>query len=289
MTTQDNQVLMPQKKRRIAPLVALFGVAAAGGLGYLAFKQRDKLILTDAKLAELSTQNQTLNDALELHRAGKAESDDKLTTCKDELATEQTSLAQIETRVSATEAELAACQTSVKSLEAQQAETKKIVAELESLTGKFKAMIDSKKLDVKLRDGKMIVNLPAAILFPSGSADISDEGRVALGEVAVVLKGIKDRRFTIAGHTDNVPLGKDDKFKSNWELSAARAVVVTQILIEKGVPASNLVAAGYGEHDPIAANSTKTGRAKNRRIEMILEPYISRELASAEIPRARDN
>ena len=285
MESQDNQVLMPQKKRRIAPIVALLGVAAAGGLGYLSWKQRDRLLLTDAKVGELSTKNQDLANALELHRTGKAESDDKLLTCKDELATEQTSLAQVETRVSATEAELAACQTSVKTLEQQQAEAKKTMKELEELTGKFKSMIDSGKLDVAFRRGKMVVKLPAAILFPSGSADISDEGRVALGEVAVVLKGIKDRRFTIAGHTDAEPLGKDDKFKSNWELSAARAVVVTQILVEKGVPAQNLVAAGYGEHDPVSPNSTKAGKAKNRRIEMILEPYISRELATAEIPK----
>src|SRR5262249_53941774 len=134
-------------------------------------------------------------------------------------------------------------------------------------------MIDSGKLDVTFRRGQMVVKLPAAILFPSGSADISDEGKGALGEVAAVLRGVRSRRFTIAGHTDNVPVVQSS-FHDNWELSAARAVMVTKLLIAKGMPAGSLVAAGYGEHDPVASNATPEGRQRNRRIEIILEPNL---------------
>jgi hypothetical protein len=95
-------------------------------------------------------------------------------------------------------------------------------------------------------------------------------------------------RELLAGHTDNVRLGKDDKFHSNWELSTARAVKVTELLVEKGVRPSNLVAAGYGEYDPVVSNATKTGRQKNRRIEIILEPQLSKELAQADLAVANN-
>src|SRR5206468_11280039 len=78
---------------------------------------------------------------------------------------------------------------------------------------------------------------------------------------------------TVAGHTDNLPVASG-KFDNSWELSSQRAVKVTELLIDKGVPAPNLVAAGYGPYDPIASNSTSTGRQKNRRIEIILEPNL---------------
>jgi chemotaxis protein MotB len=92
---------------------------------------------------------------------------------------------------------------------------------------------------------------------------------------------MSSRRFTVSGHTDNVPLGKDDPFRSNWELGSARAVAVLQVLIAKGVPPKNLSASAFAQYDPVASNTTKTGRARNRRIEIILEPQLSRALAMA--------
>jgi len=142
-------------------------------------------------------------------------------------------------------------------------------------------MISSGKLDVMWRRGKMVVKLPEAVLFPSGSADLSEGGRAAIGEVAAILKDMSSRRFTVSGHTDNVPLGKDDPFRSNWELGSARAVAVLQVLIAKGVPPKNLSASAFAQYDPVASNTTKTGRARNRRIEIILEPQLSRALAMA--------
>jgi chemotaxis protein MotB len=91
--------------------------------------------------------------------------------------------------------------------------------------------------------------------------------------VAAILKDFSDRKFIVAGHTDNVAL-KSGKFKDNWDLSTARAITVTTFLIEKGVNPTSLSAAGYGEFDPIADNGTEDGRQQNRRIEIILAPNI---------------
>src|SRR5205814_2173153 len=114
------------------------------------------------------------------------------------------------------------------------------------------------KLQVAVRRGRMIVKLPAGVLFPSGSAELSPEGKPALDEVAKVLRQFRDRQFIVAGHTDNVPIGPSS-YKSNWELSTARAVTVTEYLIKKRMSARNLSAAGYAEFDPVISNRTPAG------------------------------
>src|SRR4029079_5635233 len=87
-----------------------------------------------------------------------------------------------------------------------------------------------------------------------------------------------DRRFMVAGHSDNQPIkesGVKESYKDNWELSVARALVVTRFLVEAKMKPENIVTAGYGEFDPIAKNTTPEGRRENRRIEVILLPDLS--------------
>jgi chemotaxis protein MotB len=138
---------------------------------------------------------------------------------------------------------------------------------------KFKELTDSGKIKIKIVNNRMLVEMDSAILFPSGSAKLSREGKEALAEVAKVLATIEDRTFQVAGHTDNKPISSS-KFDSNWELSAARAVSVVEHMIENGMNAENLSAAGYADTQPVASNETSTGRAENRRIEIVLLPNL---------------
>ncbi len=138
---------------------------------------------------------------------------------------------------------------------------------------KFKALIEGGKLKVKIKGGKMMLELPSAILFESGKADLSEMGKATLSEVAAVLVDIPDREFQVAGHTDNVPI-KSNKFPSNWELSTARAVEVVKFLQAMGVQPTSLSAAGYAEYKPSVGNDTEDGKAQNRRIEIILMPNL---------------
>ncbi|MEL6185629.1 MAG: OmpA family protein, partial [Myxococcota bacterium] len=134
----------------------------------------------------------------------------------------------------------------------EQAEAEK--AQFAALTARFKSMIDAGRLEVVRRDGRMMLKLPDAILFPSGSKKLKKGGREALVEVAGVLKdAAADREFLVAGHTDNVPLKRGGRFRSNWELSTARATEVVKLLIDQGVAPESLAAAGYGQYDPIAS------------------------------------
>lgn len=148
------------------------------------------------------------------------------------------------------------------------------------LMAKLQSMIDSGKLKVEIRKGRMIVKLSDKILFDPGKTKLKDDGQAALKEVAAALKDINDRDFLVAGHTDNVPI-KSRQFKSNWELSAARGVEVVRFLQGEGVDPKHLGAAGYSEYDPVGDNADDEGRKGNRRIEIVLMPNIE-ELPKAE-------
>jgi chemotaxis protein MotB len=162
-------------------------------------------------------------------------------------------------------------------LQASSNATNEQLAEFQRLRAKFQRMIDSGALDITFRRGRMIVEMPAAVLFDSGSAELSAAGRETMITVAKILRSVPQHRFLVGGHTDNVPVVK--QFHSNWELSAARAVRVTEMLTEHGVSPKRLVVAGYAEFDPVASNGSNAGRQKNRRIEIIVEPYVEQQLA----------
>ena len=138
---------------------------------------------------------------------------------------------------------------------------------------KFKSMVDAGKLDITTRRGQIVLALATDVLFDPGKTEIKPEGKAALGEVAAALKTVAGRRFQVAGHTDTFPIHTKE-FPSNWELSTARAVAVVKLLVKEGVKADALSAAGYAEFDPSHANGTDRGRAKNRRIEIVLVPNI---------------
>jgi chemotaxis protein MotB len=119
----------------------------------------------------------------------------------------------------------------------------------------------------------MVIQLPQDVLFASGSATLSADGRSTLSQVASVLATLEDRSFQIEGHTDNVPIATA-AFPSNWELSSARALSVVRVLIQGGVPAERLSGAGYGEYQPVASNDDPQSRRRNRRIEIVMLPNL---------------
>ena len=136
-------------------------------------------------------------------------------------------------------------------------------------------MIDAGQLKVTLRNGHMVLQMANDVLFDSGKTDIKGSGQDALRQVATVLKTISDRHFQVAGDTDNVPI-QTALFPSNWELSTRRAVEVVHFLVTQGMRPQLLSA---GEFDPISPNDSADGRAKNRRIEITLEPNINELVA----------
>lgn len=152
-------------------------------------------------------------------------------------------------------------------------QAKKRIETFRKMLERFRAMVQSGKLKIRIANNKMLVEMASAILFPSGKAKLSEEGEAAITQVAQILATIPDRVFQVAGHTDNVPINNKD-FKSNWDLSSARAVAVVEHLIGNGVAMENVSAAGYAETQPVASNDAEEGRAQNRRIEIVLQPNL---------------
>lgn len=165
-------------------------------------------------------------------------------------------------------------QTALDELNRRKAEADRRLAEFKSLLARFQSLIDAGKLKVKIVDGRMVVALASDILFASGSAALSKDGKAAVEQVAGLLASIPDRSFQVEGHTDNVPI-KTAQFPSNWELASSRAVTVVKTMVDAGLPASRVSAASFGDQKPTAANDNADGKALNRRIEIVVVPDLS--------------
>lgn len=185
---------------------------------------------------------------------------------------------ELAAKLAATEAEKqsqqAASEEELAALRQQREQAQEQLQEFQSLAEALKDMVAAEGIEVYRRRGRIMVGLPSSVLFPSGKAELSERGQKALTEVASQLQDFRNRRFIVAGHTDNIPVSEDNEFRDNWELSSARALTVTRFLVEQGMPPRSLAAAGYSEYDPVRTNKTTRGRRVNRRIELILEPRI---------------
>ncbi len=165
---------------------------------------------------------------------------------------------------------------------AKEAEMARLTRTPEDRTNSLKAQ--SEKGDIKVRQGRdrLTINMVDRVLFNSGQAQIKPTGLKVLKQVSDVLRNVTDKHIRIEGHTDNVPIGVKlrDKFATNWELSTARATSVVRYLVEEGgVDRRMLEADGYADTRPVVANDTAAGKAANRRIDIVLYPKESAEIA----------
>jgi chemotaxis protein MotB len=144
----------------------------------------------------------------------------------------------------------------------------------DSLVTELKQEIKEGEIQITQLKDKLTVNMVDKILFDSGSSVIKRNGKKVLDRVAEILKPIANQQIKVEGHTDNVPIGAGlaEKFPSNWELSTARATTVVRYLQERGVNPALLSAEGYAEYQPVSPNDTDEGKARNRRIEIVLVP-----------------
>jgi len=153
-------------------------------------------------------------------------------------------------------------------------EAQKTSRTYEEMLEKMKIEISQGQVTISELKGKLTVNLVDAVLFDSGKSEVKPAGLVVLQKVIDILKTVKDKAIRIEGHTDNVQISGSlsKKYSNNWELSSARAINVTRYLQQQGIDPSVLSAVAYGEHHPVAGNNSDEGKAKNRRIEIILIP-----------------
>ena len=155
---------------------------------------------------------------------------------------------------------------------AKEEKVKEVSGTYEQLLANMKNEIAKGQVTISELKGKLTVNMEAAILFDSGRADVKPDGLDILSKLVETLKNVTDKAIRIEGHTDIVQISGAlaRTFPTNWELSAARAINVTKFLQQQGIDPRNLYSAAFAEYKPVADNSTKEGRAKNRRIEITL-------------------
>lgn len=144
-----------------------------------------------------------------------------------------------------------------------------------SLTDEFskQVQVSSARNAVEIgtpKDGKMVIKVKGDALFPPGSAEFNAEMMTTIDKLVLLLKKNPDLKVRINGHTDNIPI-ETSRFPSNWDLSAIRATNVLRYMVRGGIQIDRVSATGYGESIPVASNITIEGRAKNRRLEFVLE------------------
>lgn len=179
-------------------------------------------------------------------------------------------------QISDQEARIAELEQQIDELQGQvqeeQAKAAEIRRELEEALADYKAR---EQVWLSEKDAMAIVTVSDAVLFASGDADLTPDGREFVDRIAEVASRHSDRAILIEGHTDDVPIGEilKDRYPSNWELSSARACSVLRYLQwHHNLDPARMSAIGYGQYKPLADNETPEGRAQNRRVVIAIGP-----------------
>ncbi len=161
---------------------------------------------------------------------------------------------------------------------------KKLEGELEALQGtkslleeRLAQEIKDKQVRLAMAEKGLVITFVAEVLFDSGKARLRKESLPILDKVVRILQEeVPENKIGIEGHTDNEPI-KFSRWKSNWELSAQRALSVLTYLEDQGISPPRLAAIGYGEYQPVASNDTTGGKQLNRRVEIVILPKTAKE------------
>ena len=215
-------------------------------------------------------------DALEANSSkALAENSQKNRELLSELDEKQAALAAEQTRLEKMQRDLTERSRRVEELESMIAAKDAKIRALKDAISKALVDFEGNGLTVEQRDGKVYVSLENKLLFDSGSWTVGTKGRQAVNQLGSVLAQNPEIAVLIEGHTDNVPYGGNGPLKDNWDLSTKRATAIVEILNQNSqIDPKNLTAAGRGEFAPVAPNTTPEGKAKNRRIEVILTPKL---------------
>ena len=144
-----------------------------------------------------------------------------------------------------------------------------LLPSLKVLSQELKAEIEAGRIQVNLQPRGLVVSFQQAMLFPSGEDVISESASESLEKVAAAMAKIPNPA-RLEGHTDSRPI-RNSRFRSNWELSAARSIALLEILSTRfHAPRERISIAGYADNAPLASNDTEEGRARNRRVDIVI-------------------
>ena len=177
-------------------------------------------------------------------------------------------------------------------IEALLKEKEAVTREQKKMEAQMRSALEDKEVTISELQGRLTVNIVDRVLFDSGQAELKEEGQQVLAQIANVLAEHPNRQIYVIGHTDNVPIRASafNRYSDNWELSTGRATAAVRFLAEKAnIEATRLAAVGYGEYHPIADNTSAEGRARNRRIAIVIMPEHFNPLETVEEAGKRTN
>jgi chemotaxis protein MotB len=250
-----------------------FGSLAASGCGIDENVYNAALKDRDEQKQKLAATSSDLDREKAAHRKDNDARDARILVLENKLTSLGQDVSRLETERQGLGGELDQAKKRMEELRKAQAQAEARAAQFRKLVTQFKALTDAGKLQVEIRENRMIVRLGDKILFDPGKTELKPEGKEALKQVTAILKDLANRNFQVAGHTDNTPI-KSKRFRSNWELSTQRAVEVVDFMIDSGMEPKRVSAAGYSDQSPVAPNDTPENKAKNRRIEITLVPNL---------------
>jgi len=233
------------------------------------YEAQKLLLLSSDSLKEVIFSLQTKDYQLDSLQKVAKKTVDKNNVLNKELQEKEQQLTQKETEILSKEKNISVLRNKQYQRQRQSNELQK------SIKTAFSSL-NKESFSVKEKSGRLYISLSNQLLFETASIDINSEGKKALQKLASLLKSnASGLDIWVEGHTDNMPVtGAELPFKDNWQLSALRASVVVRLLVENGVSPQSIVAAGHGEHLPIASNATPEGKSENRRIEIVLLPKL---------------
>ena len=260
----------------------------------------DALANLQASLAQSESDRSRLQQLLDSGAGASDQATARVTTLEGELDSEKQvsarAMSQIELlnqQIAALRSQIAAVEEALQASEAKDSSSQAKIADLgrrlnvalaqrvqelnryrSDFFGRLREILSDRE-NIRIVGDRFVFQ--SEVLFPSGGNELNPEGQVEMRKLATALLDLAREIpseinwvLRVDGHTDNVPLSGTGRYRDNWELSSARATSVVKFLIANGVPANRLVAAGFGEFQPIAEGSDDAARATNRRIELKL-------------------
>ncbi|MBB3977286.1 chemotaxis protein MotB [Rhizobium azooxidifex] len=230
---------------------------------------------SDAANAKVSE----LNETIDSERQVSARAMSQIELLNQQIAALRSQIAAVEGALQASEAKDASSQTKIADLGRRlNVALAQRVQELNryrsDFFGRLREILSDRE-NIRIVGDRFVFQ--SEVLFPSGGSNLNPEGQVEMQKLATALLDLAKEIpaeinwvLRVDGHTDNVPLSGTGRYVDNWELSSARATSVVKFLIANGVPADRLVAAGFGEFQPLAPGESPEARATNRRIELKL-------------------
>jgi chemotaxis protein MotB len=246
----------------------------------------DALKMKDGRVAELQEELRLVKGDLEKERKAEEALRNELSAKETVTAELQEKLRDSESRILALEQENARQQDQVDELRDQLSDLEgekgsvenkvdRLQTTYDALISDLKEQIEKREVTIEAFEKRISVSFVDRILFDFGKETVTPDGREVLEKVGGILKDVQDRQIRVIGHTDDVPILPEYRYRfpSNWELSAARAAaVVRHFERETGLDPRNLEAVGRSFYHPVASNETADGRSQNRRVEIIIAP-----------------